>query len=100
MEEFQLVFEGLVGQYGWLIISGLIAILFKSGIENAFHGIKFMFGSEFDADDIVFISDKKSRIVRQGIFKTTFYSLDDNKVFHISNNKLQNHIIKKNLPKE
>lgn len=89
-----------LGAYGWLFITGLFALIFKSAIENAFYGLKFMIGTEYDADDIVVIKDKKCRIVRQGIFRTTFYILENNGKFHIPNNKLQNHIIEKQLPKE
>lgn len=100
MDEFQIVIQTLIGDYGWMIITGLVALIFKSAIENAFYGLKFMIGTEYDVDDIVTIKDRKCRIVRQGIFRTTFYTLEDNSKFHISNNKLQNHIIEKQLPKE
>lgn len=94
------IIQNLIGSYGWLVVTTMVAFFFKNGIENAFFGLKWLAGSDFNKDMIVYISDKKVRIARQGIFKTTFYSLDDNKVFHIPNNKLQNHIIKKSLPKE
>lgn len=100
MEELQLAIQTFLGQYGWMFITGILALIFKSGIENAFYGLKFMIGTEYDVDDIVTIKDRRCRIVRQGVFRTTFYTLEDNSKFHIPNNKLQNHIIEKQLPKE
>lgn len=97
MEE---IISTFIGQYGWVFITGIVALIFKSAIENVFYGLKFMIGTEYDVDDIVFIKDKKCRIVRQGIFKTTFYILGDNSKFHIPNNKLQNHIIEKKLQQD
>lgn len=100
MEQIQIIIETLLGQYGWMIIAALATFFFKDAISNVFYGIRFLIGNEYNTDDIVYIKDEKCRIIRQNIFRTTFYSLDDKRKFHIPNNKLQNFVIKKSLPQE
>jgi len=87
----------LIGEYGWLILSGFLIIIFKNTIENIFYGLRFFFGNDYNPDDIVYIHGKKCRIIRQNIFRTTFYIISENKKFHISNDRLEDYIIEKEL---
>lgn len=88
-----------IGKYGWLFLTGFLMFFFKSAIESLFYGIKFMFGNEYNVDDIIYINNKKCRIVRQGLYRTTFYIIDEPKKFHIPNHRLQYFIIEKEIQK-
>jgi hypothetical protein len=87
----------LIAKYGWLFITGFLMFFFKGAIESLYYGVRFMLGNEYNVDDIVYFNGKKCRIIRMGIYKTTFYVVDEYRKFHIPNNKLQNHIIEKEL---
>lgn len=100
MKELETIIQEFIGNYGWMFITGLLLLMFRNAIENAFYGLLFIIGNNYNVDDIVYINNEKCRIIRQGIFNTIFYSLDDNKKFRVSNNRLRTIIIKKELPKE
>jgi hypothetical protein len=87
----------LIGKYGWLLLTGFLMFFFKGAIESLYYGVRFMLGNEYNVDDIVYVNGKKCRIIRMGIYKTTFYVIDEPIKFHIPNNKLQNYIIEKEL---
>lgn len=86
-----------IGYYGWVFITGFLLFFFKGAIESLYFGLRFIMGNEYNVDDVVYINKKKCRITRMGIYRTTFYILDEPRKFHIPNNKLQNHIIEKEL---
>jgi len=87
----------LFAKYGWMAITMFLMLFFKGAIESLYYGIRFMMGSEYNVDDIVYVNKKKCRIIRMGIYRTTFYVMDEPRKFHIPNKKLQNHIIEKEL---
>ena len=74
----------LIGEYGWMAIAGMIALLFKEGIVNAVEGFMVFVGNDYDADDVVILNGKPSRIVRMGPFKTVFYmyKIENGKITH------------------
>ena len=51
--------KNLIGEYGWLVVAGFAALLLKNTIGNMVAGAMFMFGPDFDEDDIVYIGGKK-----------------------------------------
>ena len=53
--DLQSVLEKLIGEYGWLFIAGISALFFRNLISNTFAGMMFLFGSDLDVDDIVYI---------------------------------------------
>jgi hypothetical protein len=64
-------------------------------------GIQFLWGNDFNVDDIVYINgNKKARIVRQGIFKTTFYLYEHDRKFIVPNDRIWTLNLEKELPKE
>ena len=89
----------LFGSYGWMVISGFVLLLFKNTIESILNGMKFFFGNDYNIDDIVYVNNKKCRIIGQTLFKTTFYIMDENRKFQLSNYKLNEIIIEKELNK-
>lgn len=89
------------GEWGAWIIIALVTLAAKDTIGQFWSGIRFLMGSDFDVDDIVYINGiKKARIVRQGIYKTTFYLYDHDRKFIVPNNRLWLLNIEKQLPKD
>jgi small-conductance mechanosensitive channel len=74
------IFSEKINSWFWLSIISVAGFAFKDSIKNFFLGCQFLFGNDFNVDDIVYINgEKKARIVRQGIWKTTFYIINDDK---------------------
>ena len=44
-----------IGEWGWLTIAALVGLAFKDAINNFFSGLKFLMGTDFDIDDVVFV---------------------------------------------
>ena len=83
----------------WMIIAAIAALTFKNTIQRFVEGMMFFFGSDFAADDIVYINGtKKARIIRQGFTKTTFYVYGTNRKLIIRNDKLPHLMLEKTLP--
>ena len=84
--------QDFVGKYSWLIVVGLVALMFKSSIEK-FAAALFMFvGNDYKEDDVVYVDGKPGRIVRVGFTKTVFFIYDvvDGKVVGGSKLVVQN----------
>lgn len=97
--DLQNIFENLIGEYGWLLVAGITALFFKNLIANTFAGIMFLLGSDFDVDDIVYISgNKKARIIRQTLFKTVFHLIETDRKLVIPNTSLYGLKLEKVLP--
>lgn len=93
------IFSDLVGQYGWLFVVAFFTLLFKNLVSNVLAGMMFMFGSDFDTDDIVYIGgEKKARIVRQTPTKTVFHIVDTDRKLVVPNVDLYKLKIEKVLP--
>lgn len=88
------------GEWGAWVIGAIAALAAKDSVSQFWSGFRFLLGSDFDVDDIVYINGtKKARIVRQGIYKTTFYLFDHDRKFIVPNNRLWLLNIEKQLPK-
>ena len=66
----------LLGKYGWLFIVGVLTLLFRSTIEKFVAGIMIFMGNDYNEDDVVEVDGKPGRIVRCGIWSTTFFTYD------------------------
>ena len=87
------------GEWGAWVIGALVALAAKDSVAQFWSGVRFLMGSDFDVDDIVYINGiKKARIVRQGVYKTTFYLFDHDRKFVVPNNRLWLLNIEKELP--
>lgn len=96
MREF---IELYIGQWGWLVLVTIIAVSFKDTINNLIIGAQFLWGSDYNVDDMVWIKGtKKARIIRQNIWKTTFYLYGHDRKFIVPNNMLWRLEIEKELP--
>lgn len=86
-------------EWGLIALSAFLGFALKDLIQNFFIGIQFLWGHDFDVDDIVYIKgNKKARIVRQNIWKTTFYVFPHQRKFIIPNSLLWKLDIEKQLP--
>ena len=93
------VWKNLIGEYGWLVVAGFVALLLKNTVGNMVAGAMFMFGPDFDEDDIVYIGGKKkARIIRISLTKTTFYLPDTDRKLIVPNTSLYGLKCEKVLP--
>tara|TARA_B100000700_G_scaffold13861_1_gene13817 strand:- start:300 stop:641 length:342 start_codon:yes stop_codon:yes gene_type:complete len=66
----------ILGEYGWLFIVGILTLLFRSTIEKLVAGLMIFMGNDYNEDDVVEVDGKPGRIVRCGIWSTTFFTYD------------------------
>ena len=86
-------------EWALISLSAFLGFALKDLIQNFFIGLQFLWGHDFDVDDIVYIKgNKKARIVRQNIWKTTFYVFPHQRKFIIPNSMLWKLDIEKQLP--
>lgn len=101
MKEYQIIVETLLGKWGWLIAAAIGSVAFKDAVGKFWQGLMFLMGNDFNVDDIVWINgNKKARIVRQSIYKTTFYLYDHHRKFIVPNDRIWLLNIEKKLPLE
>jgi len=93
------IITDIIGHYGWMFIAAFAVLLFKDVVANVLAGMTFMFGHDFDVDDIVYIGgEKKARIIRQTPTKTVFHLIDTDRKLIVPNTALYNLRIEKVLP--
>jgi hypothetical protein len=96
-EQAERVAQDLVGEYGWFMLAGLMAILAKDLIMNFAQALFVFVGSDFNNDDIIYISGRQARIVRVGIRTTCFYMTDRASKMVVPNEQLKQLTIEKRL---
>ena len=96
---------GLIGKYGWMFLAGAAVLLFRSTIETSVAGLMIFMGNDYNEDDVVEVDGKPSRIVRVGMWSTTFFTYDvrdgiivGGSKLVIQNDKLKDIKIEKPLP--
>lgn len=83
------IFVQYIGEWGWLVLLALVSFTFKDTITNFVIGVQFLWGNDFNVDDIVYIrGNKRARIVRQNLWKTTFYVYGHGRKFVVPNKSL------------
>ena len=75
-EQIQNQVSLLIGKYGWLFLVGVLTLLFRSTIEKLVAGFMVFRGNDYNEDDVVEVDGKPSRIVRVGMWSTTFFTYD------------------------
>ena len=95
----------LLGKYGWLFIVGVLTLLFRSTIEKLVAGMMVFMGNDYNEDDVVEVDGRPGRIVRVGIWTTTFFTYDvregiivGGSKLVVQNDKLKDLKIEKPLP--
>ena len=107
-EELQKQAEGLLGNWVWFLVTGVAFLLFKSTLEGITEGLKVFLGKDIKTDDVVILDGRPARVIRVGIWKTTFFAYDigtaNGKPFvkggtklQIQNDKLKDHVIERPL---
>ena len=104
-EQVQGMVSELIGKYGWLFIVGVLTLLFRSTIEKFVAGWMVFMGNDYNEDDVVDVDGKPGRIVRCGIWSTTFFTYDVREgiivggaKLVVQNDKLKDLKIEKPLP--
>ena len=104
-QEIQNQVSLLLGKYGWLFIVGVLTLLFRSTIEKFVAGLMVFMGNDYNEDDVVEVDGKPGRIVRVGIWSTTFFTYDvrdgiivGGAKLVVQNDKLKDLKIEKPLP--
>jgi len=93
------IIQQYISEWGWLTLVAIITFTFKNIIQNFVIGMQFLWGNDFNVDDSVWINgNKKARIVRQDIWKTTFYVYNHKRKFIVPNKSLWRLNIEKELP--
>ena len=95
----------LIGKYGWLFIVGVLTLLFRSTIEKLVAGMMVFMGNDYNEDDVVEVDGEPGRIVRVGMWTTTFFTYDvrdgiivGGAKLVVQNDKLKDLKIEKPLP--
>ena len=108
-QEIQGQIESLIGSYGWMVITGVLLLLFRSVIQGFVEGFKVFVGNDLNTDDVIAINGQPARVVRVGIFKTIFFVYEigcangkpyvkGGSKMAVQNDKLKDFEIKKPLP--
>ncbi len=99
IETTETIITDMIGHYGWMFIAAFAVLLFKNVVSNVLDGLLFMFGHDFDVDDIVYINgEKKARIIRQTPTKTVFHLIETDRKLVVPNTALYSLKIEKVLP--
>ena len=92
------VAKDLIGEYGWVALAALAAILAKDVVIKFCQSILVFFGHGFENDEIIYISGRQARIIRKGVTSTTFYMTDRQTKMVVPNEKLSDLTVEKILP--
>ena len=83
-EQLKEIGTNLIGNYGWLLLVGFVAMLFRSTLEGLVESVKIFWGNAINVGDVIYIwiEGKKyaGRIVRVGLFKCSIV------VYNVSHN--------------
>ena len=107
-QELQQQAESILGYIMYFLLSGIVLILVKSTLESMVESIKVFWGKDLNTDDVVILNGRPARIVRVGMWKTTFFAYDigiangepyvkGGTKIQIQNDKLKDQIIEKPL---
>ena len=104
-EQIQNQVSLLIGEYGWLFLVGALTLLFRGTIEKLVSGLFVFMGNDYNEDDVVEVDGKPGRIVRCGMWSTTFFTYDvrdgiivGGAKLVVQNDKLKDLKIEKPLP--
>ncbi len=90
--------EQAVGHYGWLLLAAFAALMGKDILFNFAQGLVVYWGSDFDNDEILYISGRQARVIRLGLTSTTFFMTDRETKMIVPNCQLKQLTIEKKLP--
>ena len=97
VQQLEQVAQRLIGSYGWMAFGAFAMFFFKESIQSLVEGLQLMMGTDINADDVIYISGRKSRVVRVGLRKTIFYMTDRGTKMIIPNTQLKALTLEKKL---
>ncbi len=97
-EAVEKIAQDLIGQYGWIALGAVIALMAKDILIKFVQGILVFFGHGFENDEIIYISGRQARIIRKGVTSTTFYMTDRKTKMVVPNEQLSSLTVEKILP--
>ena len=92
------VAKDLIGQYGWVALAAITALMAKDVVIKFCQSILVFFGHGFENDEIIYISGRQARIIRKGVTSPTFYMTDRRTKMVVPNEKLSDLTVEKILP--
>lgn len=90
--------EHAIGHYGWMLLAAFVALLFKDVLFNFAQGLIVYWGSDFENDEILYISGRQARVIRLGLTSTTFFMTDRETKMIVPNEQLKQLTVEKKLP--
>jgi len=80
--------KALLGDQSLLLIIGITGLIFQNTIQKIVSAVFVFFGNDYNEDDVILLNGRPARIVRVGLWKTTFfiYTIKDGKI--VGGNKL------------
>lgn len=75
----------ILGELWWLFIIVCLFMVFRETIKSFVTSLMVLRSGTYEVDDVVILEGTPARIVRMGIWKTTFYvyrQVDGGKLFH------------------
>ena len=90
--------EQAVGHYGWLLLAAFVALMGKDVLVNFVQGLIVYWGSDFENDEILYISGRQARVIRLGLTSTTFFMTDRETKMIVPNSQLKQLTVEKKLP--
>ena len=97
VQQLEQVAQRLIGSYGWMAFGAFTMFFFKESIQSLVEGLQLMMGTDINSDDVIYISGRKSRVVRVGLRKTIFYMTDRGTKMIIPNTQLKALTLEKKL---
>ena len=76
MESLEQNIHQWIGEQTIWIVGIIMVFVFRRFIESAVSGFLVFVGNDYNADDIIYINGRPGRIVRVGLWKTTFFLYD------------------------
>ena len=68
--------EQFIGGQVWWMLGIALLFLVRNLIESAIQGLLVFIGSDYNADDVVFLDGEPARIIRVGLYKSVFFVYD------------------------
>ena len=69
----QSLIEGLIGQYGWLFLAGVLTLIFQNTIREAVDGLMVFLGNDYNEDDVVEVDGAPGRSESRNVENCVLY---------------------------
>jgi hypothetical protein len=90
--------EQAVGHYGWLLLAAFGALMGKDVLSRFVAGLLMYWGSDFQNDEILYISGRQARVIRMGVTSCVFFMEDRKTKMIVPTCQLKQLTVEKRLP--